>query len=390
MQIIESWMHDFLFTFVLSAEYIVDIFFWLTAFLGCYFMLSKMQQNEGVLGNCFRIYLERLIRLWPAYMVALFFFWKVLVLFGGDGPMFYMYSTQTQCSKYWLWHLIFINNMIPFAAQDTCMQWTWYLANDFQFYLTLPLFAILYYRNRKWFYIVLWGLFFVSKIIQMAVILGNSLSISYFTYKDEYWTIYYVKPYSRLPIFLIGVLAGCSYFTYKKEDPETQRIAKIIEALEHSPGRALLSGMIGMLIMLLMIIFMQLINNLATDSSRALNLFFLLLSRPAFILGFSMIIFPIIAGSLPFRPMRDFLSHSFWVPFSRLSYGAFLAHGIFMQFREYNTERGHWACAFDAILFFFAYWTFSFLFGLAIWVSVESPVKHLWIHFIHNKHVNKD
>ncbi len=55
----------------------------------------------------------------------------------------------------------------------------------------------------------------------MSVILANDLSISYFTYKDEYWTIYYVKPYSRMPVYLIGVLAAVSYFSYKYEDIET-------------------------------------------------------------------------------------------------------------------------------------------------------------------------
>jgi hypothetical protein len=55
----------------------------------------------------------------------------------------------------------------------------------------------------------------------MSVIFANSLSVSYFTYKDEYWTIYYVKPYARISTFLIGVVAGCSFFTYKKENPET-------------------------------------------------------------------------------------------------------------------------------------------------------------------------
>jgi len=58
----------------------------------------------------------------------------------------------------------------------------------------------------------------------MSVILANELSVSYFTYNDEYWTIYYVKPYSRIPVFLIGVIIGCSYFSYKNESPDTHGI----------------------------------------------------------------------------------------------------------------------------------------------------------------------
>lgn len=55
----------------------------------------------------------------------------------------------------------------------------------------------------------------------MSVILANDLSVSYFTYSDEYWTVYYVKPYARFPVFLIGILSGCSYYTWKNDDPET-------------------------------------------------------------------------------------------------------------------------------------------------------------------------
>jgi len=54
-------------------------------------------------------------------------------------------------------------------------------------------------------------------MIQVAVIYKNDLSASYFTYKDEYWTVFYEKPYARIPAYLIGVAWGCSYFTYKHE-----------------------------------------------------------------------------------------------------------------------------------------------------------------------------
>ena len=97
------------------------------------------------------------------------------------------------------------------------------------------MFATLYYDQgkRKNFYFVILGLLGLCTVIQMSVILANSLSVSYFTYKDEYWTVYYVKPYSRLPVFLIGVIAGCNYFTFKKEEggPDNYLIPRILQAL---------------------------------------------------------------------------------------------------------------------------------------------------------------
>lgn len=115
-----------------------------------------------------------------------------------------------------------------------------------------------------------------------------------------------------------------------------------------------------------------------------------MLSRPVFIIGFSMIIFPILVGNPVVKPMRSFLSHEFWVPLSRLSYGAFLCHGIFMQFREYNTERGQWACAFDAILFFLAYLTFSFIFSFFMAISFDLPISALWYELAIKKNEKSD
>lgn len=80
-------------------------------------------------------------------------------------------------------------------------------------------------------------------------------------------------------------------------------------------------------------------------------------------------------------PLYNLLSHDFWVPFAKLSYGAYLFHGVFMVFREYNTERGQWGCAFDAILFFLAFITFSYVFSFFTYIIFEKPVAQLWAEF---------
>jgi peptidoglycan/LPS O-acetylase OafA/YrhL len=246
-------MEDALFTVVISAELAVDIFFWLTAFLSCFFLLNRMNDNDGNIGSVFKIYLNRFMRLFPLYAFTLFFFWKFLVLYGGDGPMFFMYDTTTECSKYWFWHLLFLNNVIPWKAVDTCMHWTWYLANDMQFFLLVPLFVQLYYNRRKVFYISMACVAFVSAVIQTSVILANDLSVSYFTYNDEYFTIYYVKPYARIPAFLLGMLAGCLYFSYKKEPVEQSKVSKAIEHAKNSNLMTVIWNIIGITCCIMMV-----------------------------------------------------------------------------------------------------------------------------------------
>ena len=75
------------------------------------------------------------------------------------------------------------------------------------------------------------------------------------------------------------------------------------------------------------------------------------------------------------------LANSFWIPFARLSYGAYLSHSIFMIFRGFNSERGTWGSEMDAILFYMAYFTLAFVFSLAITLTVETPLIRMYKEF---------
>ena len=253
MNIIQEWMTDSLFSLVIQAEFVVDIFFWITAFLASYLLLVKLKETNVSL---VMVIVNRIVRLWPSYAITLLISWKIMSLFGGEGPMFFMYEQTTNCSKLWFWHLTFLNNIVPWGEKDTCMPWTWYIANEMQFYLTIPLFVPLYYSKRMIFYFALGLILVLSIMFQVGVILKNDLSVSYFTYKDEYWTVYYIKPYSRIPAFLVGMLAGCSYYSFKHEDPDEQRIAKILEALQFSKVRAMISHIVGVILMNIMTIML--------------------------------------------------------------------------------------------------------------------------------------
>jgi peptidoglycan/LPS O-acetylase OafA/YrhL len=90
--------------------------------------------------------LNRLVRLAPMYYFTLIVFWLVVVLCGGEGPLFFEFNNMNNCEDNWLWHLLFVNNLIPWRQRDTCMSWTWYLACEMQFFLILPVLVELYFR----------------------------------------------------------------------------------------------------------------------------------------------------------------------------------------------------------------------------------------------------
>lgn len=180
-----------------------------------------MKINNGALpSNKFVLIFSRFMRLWPLYVFTLLFFWRFMPLFGGEGPLFYEYEAMNQCAENWVWHLTFLNNIIPWEQTDGCMNWTWYLACEMQFFILLPFLVESYYNNRQRFWVLIITFWSIAALFSLTVIVKNDLSASYFTYKDEYWTVYYEKPFARLPAYLIGMVWGCSYFSYKHEREE--------------------------------------------------------------------------------------------------------------------------------------------------------------------------
>lgn len=176
------------------------------------------------------------------------------------------------------------------------MQWTWYLACDMQFYMLVPILVSIYYHNRKNFWISVSLLWFLCSVISSMVILKNDFSASYFTYKDNYWTVFYEKPWARLPAYLIGVITGCSYYTYKHEqrfdigaikqqiiifdesesdvqllqntkqnslerEPERNLVIIFFDKVQKKKSYAITALLVGVGIRYLMIVLLQLINH---------------------------------------------------------------------------------------------------------------------------------
>lgn len=168
VDLLEDAQNSAAFSIVLNGSFSVDSFFVLSAFLLAYNFLIPSPRNrtrsEGSTSSIeevndeertsFRsnsiwcrisflpsLYLYRIFRLLPVYIVVLLIDASVAHLTSA-GP-FWDYGDQvtsehTLCHDSWWYNVLFINNFLP--LKDQCMAWTWYLANDMQFFLVAPLF----------------------------------------------------------------------------------------------------------------------------------------------------------------------------------------------------------------------------------------------------------
>jgi hypothetical protein len=90
LESLQLWMQSAYFNIIISADLFVDTFFWLGSFLASYQLLMRMSINEGRLPSSkLKLVLGRMVRLLPLYFFTMIFFWRFVVLFGGQGPMFY-------------------------------------------------------------------------------------------------------------------------------------------------------------------------------------------------------------------------------------------------------------------------------------------------------------
>jgi hypothetical protein len=220
------------------------------------------------------------------------------------------------------------------------------------------------------------------------------LKASYLTYQDEYWSLYYYKPYTRIHGYLVGVWFGCIFYSYKYENPEMlensaeEEEEVDEEAKEAKPGNFIndtltlmktdtrvwvLCCFLGFTVQALMVLFHKKINNHPNDVSPVGNLIFLLIARPVFVSGFALIMMPIILGNKSTKPISGLLSHEFWIMPTRLVFGVFLCNSVLMQFYIYDSERGIWIQDVDVVMLFFSFLLFSFVLSFIFYVLVEGP-----------------
>ena len=333
-----------------------------------------------------KIYLERYFRLVPSYFFMMIFLSKFLSLLGGQGPRFYQFETSHSCRETWFWHVFMFNNVFPWAENDYCIKESWYLADDF-WYLTMALRqAYAFNNNRKNFNYSFWaGTVFVT-VITTAQICYNNFSASYLSYQDEYWTVYYDKPYTFFHCYNLGFTLGCYYFAFKYEQQKHEsQVFKFFARIRDNKNDGMLCMAAGFVLQFLVIAVDKAVNSRPEAMSFAPNLLYLLLVRPTFVVGFILLILPMLVQAEFTKPLRKFLGHKFWVPFARLVFGVFLCNSVFIQFTIFNLEQGIWAEKLDTNLKFLSFLTFSFIFSLFLYLFVEAPFANLLNEFVRSR-----
>ena len=195
-----------------SGVFAVDVFFFLSAFLGTYLLIPK-PFDKSIVGFLV-VYFHRIFRLLPpiVLMTCVFIaFYRYL----GDGPIWLGISEGSiqNCKDQWWYNFLFINNVLPSSQPSACFGWLWYLANDFQFFLILPFQIMAYKRHRYLGYASCYVLLGFSIFTTYTISAINDINVSIFT-DFQYASLLYFKPWVRIGAYQVGIIFGMWYYEW--------------------------------------------------------------------------------------------------------------------------------------------------------------------------------
>ncbi|KAF2070537.1 hypothetical protein CYY_008142 [Polysphondylium violaceum] len=336
MYIISTARMGFAFQVIPAGEYAVDIFFFLSGFLVTFSVMNQLDKFKAKscrsFGNLkfWSLYIvHRIIRLSPLFIYVLFFFMYIGSIIG-TGPMYYLYDTvvNPMCHNNWWTNILYINNLTSVMSQE-CLSWTWYLANDMQFYLVAPFVIVAYRRNK----IIGWAMigFLLSFCFSITtwVSIKNQLA-PFFVFSnrvldsESFITDIYQKPWNRIGPYLIGI--GIA-FLYKED--KVKRIYKS-QKIRY----------IFYLIALGLTFFFSYIpysyystkgwNNIESSLFSAFG-------HTLFTVGFAIFILGTFYGYGGF--LKWILELSIWKPFSKLTYSVYLIHPVIIMVRVLSSSQ---------------------------------------------------
>nr|XP_034192714.1 nose resistant to fluoxetine protein 6-like isoform X1 [Osmia lignaria] len=308
--------------FVLNANIVTDTFFLISGVLMAYTEMMKNEKDIKRQFNVIGLYLHRYLRLTPAYAMMIGFYTTIFYKFG-SGPHWdqWVGANRDYCRENWWTNLLYVNNYVNLDRM--CMSQSWYLATDMQLVWLSPIFLypMLKFTRKIFFWLVFAFGIVASILIPFLITFSLELTGTMLYYKDiqavaDVYVQIYTKVYSRYGSYIIGLAVGYILYKYRLRVLKIHRMYVIFGWLV-----AVFSG-------LFVIVFPRWMYYDDHPYDRLEASFYAGFHRQIFALSVSWIIFCSVHGYAGI--VGQLLSWKGWVPFSKLTYTAYLCHYVFL------------------------------------------------------------
>eukprot|EP00475_Leptophrys_vorax_P027803 TRINITY_DN3971_c1_g1_i1.p1 TRINITY_DN3971_c1_g1~~TRINITY_DN3971_c1_g1_i1.p1 ORF type:complete len:672 (-),score=139.97 TRINITY_DN3971_c1_g1_i1:797-2812(-) len=356
------------FQLITNAVFSVDTFFVMSGFMAAYLMLPEIDKRKNFsVGNIFQIYFHRIWRITPTYLIILLFL-RYVYVYMGHGPLWPVASQMTAPCGNWWRNLLYINNMFP--DSEECVAWSWYLANDMQFFLVTPWLLWLWSRRPTW------GIFACTLLLIASTLYCVIITVHYNldTYwlgsmisggapdaasRGDYGNLIYRKPWARIQSYLIGVYAAVMHL----------RLGKRLV----SSNLLLLFGWALSAICLTLPVFGLHREQLGDPLPVFGQVMYISFSRIAWSAAICFIIIVCANGKGAY--LNDFLSMNFWVPFSRMALAAYLVHVILIAIFLGSWQVGFYFSVYTVVYLYFSNLVATYALAFPLTILIESPLR---------------
>ena len=406
---VKNSVSDFSYRGITGSVFAVDSFFLMSGLLVTYLTLRHMERGQkrmkekaekedkmlGAKGEkkldkrkllftfpALQYYVHRFLRITPVYAFVLFSYW-LLTVHLATGPLWRKTIGESShfyqsCKTYWWTNFLYINNLYPQRHLDICMPWSWYLANDMQFYIIAPLIIIplaLYPRIGL-------GLIALLVLANLAVIgsisgaygyTSNNAKVEELEYAvqgtDSNHNVtddIYTKPWARVGPYLIGILMGFILYKQQQKPVFTQKKYNYV--------------FYGCLWIIAAVLCSSTVYGLqgpfsGNEFNRVEDISYQTFTRLAWAVGLAIIVFACHNGYGWI--INDLLSMKFWIPLSRLTFTAYLVHGIVFYVLLFTNRRPFFADNVSQTVTFISAVVLSFSSAAVISSIVEFPLSNV-------------
>ncbi|XP_013404902.2 nose resistant to fluoxetine protein 6 [Lingula anatina] len=346
---------------LINGTFSVDSFFLLSGLLVTYLTMKEMKTGSGR----FRInwglyYFHRFWRLTPPYMLVMMAYVPTLY-YWTNGPLWprTVDGFDPDCYEAWWTHLLYLNNVVM-PEKLMCMPWSWYLANDMQFFVISPLILFPLFWNEL-----------IGMGVLLATLFGTLLTTGILSNVNKIGPgvlsvpltedIIYFKPWTRIGPYLIGMLVG--YILYVTDcKPKLNRLTALIGwMVATATALALVYGLYDVY--------------QGHPLSNDVSAFYNAVSRTAWGACVGWVIYACCTGYGGF--VNRLMSWKAFVPLSRLTYCAYLIHPIIMYVVYMGRETLIHATDVTMTFFFFGNMVAALACAFIVSLVFEAPMMGL-------------
>ena len=270
--------------------------------------------------------------------MAILIFMSVYMHLGG-GPFWGQLENVVvaPCMKLWK-PLLFVDNLVD-NGESMCMGWGWYLQNDMQIFFFSLIVLLIYSKNH-----------FAAYIFSLATIIGSFIYSFVVTMTNEYvlvahlvdfakWNRYfpdvYIKPWSRCPPYLYGLIMGTFFVQFlarKKRGDDDYIVVRLQQKLKSSKYVKWGLEITGLLIMAFILLIPRTLQ-VGYVWPQFVESMFLTFSKTGFVVGLSLTITPSLLG-VPSK-VAFFMDTKFFNFISKVSFWAYLIHYMVLMRTDY-------------------------------------------------------